>query len=41
MADGTEPIPQPRGLPFLGNITDINPENPIASFGHLADQYGG
>ena len=34
------PIPQPPGLPFLGNVTDIDAESPLASFIHLAEIYG-
>src|SRR3569833_442827 len=40
MADGIVPIPQPPGLPFLGNVTSIDPQHPLASLGRLADQYG-
>lgn len=40
MADGTEPIPSPPGLPILGNLTSLNPEGPIQSMAQLADQYG-
>ena len=36
----TVPIPQPRGYPLIGNITDIDPELPIDSLCNLADQYG-
>lgn len=36
----TEPIPEPPGLPFLGNIGDINTEYPLGSFLRLADTYG-
>lgn len=34
------PIPQPRGYPFVGNVSDIDPELPLQSLGNLADQYG-
>jgi cytochrome P450/NADPH-cytochrome P450 reductase len=34
------PIPGPRGVPFLGNIYDIEPEVPVNSFELLADNYG-
>ncbi|MCJ1471761.1 hypothetical protein MMC13_000401 [Lambiella insularis] len=34
------PIPQPPGLPFVGNVRDIDPENAIASIARLADLYG-
>lgn len=40
MADNTEPIPQPPGLPLLGNINDINPEFPLGSMINMADKYG-
>ena len=36
---GTE-IPSPPGLPFLGNINALDPENLMASVEHLADIYG-
>ena len=36
----TEPIPGPRGLPFLGNIRDIDPVDTIKSLGLIADTYG-
>ncbi|KAB5577830.1 putative bifunctional P-450:NADPH-P450 reductase [Coniochaeta sp. 2T2.1] len=38
--EGTVPIPSPRGLPFLGNIKDINPELPLESFLDMAERYG-
>ncbi|TQN65714.1 Bifunctional cytochrome P450/NADPH--P450 [Colletotrichum shisoi] len=34
------PIPEPRGLPFLGNIAEFNPENPMEDLKRLADTYG-
>ncbi|MCJ1393970.1 hypothetical protein MMC18_006847 [Xylographa bjoerkii] len=34
------PIPQPPGLPLLGNIRDLDPENLLVSILHLADIYG-
>ena len=34
------PIPQPRGVPVLGNIFDINPNNTWASLKALAEKYG-
>jgi hypothetical protein len=34
------PIPQPPPYPLLGNITDVDPQNGIASLMHLADKYG-
>ena len=36
----TETIPGPPGLPFLGNINDIDPADGISSLGRLADTYG-
>ncbi|KAK1223348.1 hypothetical protein PQX77_013780 [Marasmius sp. AFHP31] len=36
----TTPIPQPPGIPFIGNITAIDREVPITSFHLLAKQYG-
>ncbi|KAF9880149.1 hypothetical protein CkaCkLH20_02103 [Colletotrichum karsti] len=36
----TVPIPEPWGLPLLGNINEINPEFPLGSMMSLADQYG-
>lgn len=36
----TTPIPSPPGLPLLGNIFDLDPQNRSASFNHLADIYG-
>ncbi|KAH8911283.1 putative bifunctional P-450:NADPH-P450 reductase [Coniochaeta sp. PMI_546] len=38
--EGTLPIPSPPGLPFLGNIKNINPELPLESFIDMADKYG-
>lgn len=36
-----EPIPSPRGLPFIGNIFDINDEEgPVRAFERMADIYG-
>jgi len=34
------PIPGPPGLPFIGNIRDVDPETPIGTFIHFADIYG-
>ncbi|PYH98277.1 cytochrome P450 [Aspergillus ellipticus CBS 707.79] len=34
------PIPGPKGVPFLGNIYDVEPEVPLRSFELLADNYG-
>ncbi|KAL0564092.1 hypothetical protein V5O48_017963 [Marasmius crinis-equi] len=36
----TTPIPQPRGIPFLGNIASIDRDLPINGFTLLAKQYG-
>ncbi|OHF03048.1 cytochrome P450 [Colletotrichum orchidophilum] len=36
----TVPIPEPSGLPFLGNINAFDPEFPLGSMISLADQYG-
>jgi cytochrome P450 / NADPH-cytochrome P450 reductase len=40
MADATVRIPEPPGLPLLGNIADIDSEFPLGSYMHLADIYG-
>ena len=34
------PIPEPPGLPLLGNIADIDEELPLASLSAFADKYG-
>ncbi|KAE8407174.1 cytochrome P450 [Aspergillus pseudonomiae] len=34
------PIPEPRGLPLLGNILDVDSEAPEKSFQRLAETYG-
>lgn len=34
------PIPGPKGVPFLGNVYDIESELPINSFEQMADSYG-
>ena len=36
----TTPIPSPPGLPLLGNVFDIDPQNQLASLKHLAEVYG-
>lgn len=36
----TVPIPEPGGLPFLGNLNEIDSEFPLGSMMSLADQYG-
>ncbi|KAI1084616.1 cytochrome P450 [Whalleya microplaca] len=37
---GTTPIPEPPGLPFIGNLTEIERELPLRSFTSLAEKYG-
>lgn len=34
------PIPQPPGVPILGNIFDVDPNNTWASLKVLAEKYG-
>ncbi|KAL7621596.1 hypothetical protein AAE478_008921 [Parahypoxylon ruwenzoriense] len=34
------PIPQPPGVPLLGNVFDVNPSNTWESLRELAEQYG-
>ena len=34
------PIPGPKGVPYLGNVYDIDQEMPVRSFELMADQYG-
>ena len=36
----SESIPGPRGIPFLGNILDMDMEVPIRGLERLADEYG-
>jgi len=36
----TQPIPQPRRIPFLGNLASIDREAPTNSFMLLYQQYG-
>ncbi|KAL2059809.1 hypothetical protein VTL71DRAFT_10193 [Oculimacula yallundae] len=36
----TEPIPGPPGLPFVGNINDVDPAEATVSLCRLADTYG-
>ena len=36
----TTPIPSPPGLPLLGNVFDLDPQNQSTSLNHLADIYG-
>lgn len=33
-------VPQPPGLPFLGNVLDIDTNDTWGSFKKLADKYG-
>ena len=40
MSSDTATIPGPPGLPFVGNISDIDAENPIQSLCNLTDTYG-
>ncbi|KAJ4296385.1 hypothetical protein N0V90_006430 [Kalmusia sp. IMI 367209] len=35
-----EPLPGPPGLPIIGNLNDIDGENPMLSFSRLTDIYG-
>lgn len=35
-----QPIPQPRSIPLLGNIFDVDPDNTWTSLKRLAEQYG-
>lgn len=35
-----QPIPQPRGVPLLGNIFDVDPGNTWGSLKKLSEQYG-
>lgn len=34
------PIPEPPGLPLLGNITNINPDYPLGSMVEMAEKHG-
>lgn len=36
----SQPIPQPPGLPLVGNVLDIDPNNTWASLKALAEKYG-
>ncbi|KAF2016963.1 cytochrome P450 [Aaosphaeria arxii CBS 175.79] len=38
--EGIAPIPEPSGLPILGNITALDAEFPLGSMKSLADQFG-
>lgn len=33
-------IPEPKGLPIIGNIGDLNQDFPLGSMVSLADQFG-
>lgn len=34
-------IPEPPGLPLIGNINDLDRSFPLGSFLRLSEQYGG
>jgi hypothetical protein len=34
------PIPQPPGVPLLGNVWDIDPKQSLLSLAHIAEKYG-
>jgi Cytochrome P450 len=36
----SQPIPQPKGLPLLGNVLDVKPSNTWASLKKLAETHG-
>ena len=36
----SKPIPAPPGLPFVGNLFDVQDEIPLRALEHLADIYG-
>ena len=36
----SQPIPQPKGIPILGNIFDVKPSNTWWSLKKLAEEYG-
>jgi cytochrome P450 / NADPH-cytochrome P450 reductase len=40
MSAELKPIPQPAGLPLLGNMREIDPESPMKSILRLAETYG-
>jgi cytochrome P450/NADPH-cytochrome P450 reductase len=40
MSQDAVPIPQPRGLPIVGNALDFDAEYPLGTVMRLADQYG-
>ncbi|KAF2657550.1 NADPH--cytochrome P450 reductase [Lophiostoma macrostomum CBS 122681] len=35
-----EPIPGPPGRPFVGNLPDLDPDNPLQSLRRLSERYG-
>ena len=39
--DTTVPIPQPDGLPIVGNIANVDKDFPLGSMVSLSDQFGG
>lgn len=40
MAETTIPIPNPPGLPLIGNVGDIDAAYPMGSMINMADKYG-
>jgi cytochrome P450 len=36
----SQPIPQPKGLPLVGNVLDVNPSNTWQSLQRLSERYG-
>lgn len=40
MSEEELPIPQPSGLPIIGNVTNLDKEYPLGSMVQLADQFG-
>ncbi|KAI5855550.1 bifunctional P-450:NADPH-P450 reductase [Durotheca rogersii] len=40
MGEPITPIPEPPGLPFIGNVAEIDPTSSLQSFQRLADRYG-
>ena len=40
LTDHLQPIPRPPGRLFVGNLFDLDPNNPIESLMALARQYG-
>ena len=39
-AQEIKPIPEPAGLPLIGNLTSFDRSFPLGSFTRLADQFG-